>query len=51
MSWVKWYTVWHAVWDHSPTTVCGRRIPLAEAKRRITPPGEVFLCSTCRKGA
>jgi hypothetical protein len=51
MSWVKWYAVWHAVWDEAPSTVCGRRIPWAEATHRFTPPGDIFLCSICRKAA
>jgi hypothetical protein len=51
VSWVKWNVVWHAVLDEDTSTVCGRRIPWAEVKERINPPGEVFLCSICRKAA
>jgi hypothetical protein len=51
VSWVKWQTVWHALLDDAEQTVCGRRIPWAETRKRTTPPGEVFLCSICRKSA
>ena len=49
MSWVRWNAVWHAVLDEDTSTLCGRRIPWAESTKRINPPGEVFLCSICRK--